>query len=84
MKVCETCGKPITCGCITDGSGLWFLHEGKCFEKYMDKAYGKHKWMELGGGYEDGYEGYYIVSSDAVGGYEGTGYYYTEYDEEDM
>ena len=84
MKVCETCGKPITCGCMTDGNGDWYTHEGKCFHKYMDKTYGKHRWMELGNGLEDEYGGYYIVTADTFDGTQGTGIYYTEYyNEED-
>lgn len=34
-------------------------------------------------GEEDEYGGYYLASSEAVGGYEGTGIYYTEFEEKD-
>lgn len=40
--------------------------------------------MALGNGEEDGYGGYYVHTADVVGGYEGTGIYYTEYEKEDL
>lgn len=83
MKECSICKKPITFGCMTDDYGSFYVHEGKCFEKYMDETYGKHKWMELGNGEEDGFGGYYICSADTVGGTQGTGIYYTEYEEDE-
>lgn len=83
MRICETCGKPITWGCMTDGYGDWQTHEGKCFNKYMNKTFGKHRWMKLGNGEEDGEGGYYIATADVAGGYEGTGIFYTEYEEEE-
>ncbi len=82
MRICEICGKKVTDG-MTNDCGDFYVHEGKCFEKYMDKVYGKHKWMELGGGEEDGEGGYYIYSEDCAGGYMGTGIYYTEWEEDD-
>lgn len=82
MRTCETCGQPITFGCMTDGSGDWYTHEGPCFYCYMDKTYGEHNWMCLGGNAEDGEGGYYLAS-DANEGYSGTGIYYTEYEEDD-
>jgi len=81
MRICATCGKPIEFECMTDDDGSFYTHEEKCFEEYMDKTYGKHRWMSLGGGYEDEYGGYYIHTADVVGGYEGTGIYYTEFDD---
>jgi len=83
-RTCVTCGKPITFGCMTDDYGTFYTHEDECFETYMDKTFGKHKWMSLGNGEEDEFGGYYICSADVVGGYEGTGIYYTEYDECDL
>ena len=82
MRICEICGKKVIAG-MTNDCVDFYVHEGKCFEKYMDKTYGKHKWMELGGGEEDGEGGYYIYSEDCAGGYMGTGIYYTEWEEED-
>lgn len=81
MKICEVCGKPITFGCMTNECGDFYIHEGRCFEKYMDKEYGKGKWMGLGNGEEDGCGGYYITTADVVGGYEGTGIFYTEWED---
>ena len=76
-RICEICGKPVTAG-MTDEVGSFYCHE-ECFEEYMDKTYGKHRWMELGNGEEDEYGGYYIVTSDVVGGHEGTGIFYTDW-----
>lgn len=81
MRICSECGKPIICGYMTDEQGEVCTHEGKCFEKYMDKVYGKHKWMELGNGEEDEYGGYYVVAAAVVGGIQGTGIFYTEISE---
>lgn len=83
MRVCETCGKVIDHGYMTDGCGDFYTHEGKCFAKYMDKTYGKHKWMEIGNGEEDEYGGYYVVTAAVVGGIQGTGIFYTECEEEE-
>ena len=80
MRICQTCGKKVTEG-MTDECYYW--HEGKCFESWMDKTYGKHRWMALGNGEEDGCGGYYIYAEDVPGGYMGTGIYYTEWEEED-
>ena len=82
MRICETCGEPIEFGCMTDEYGSFYTHEGDCFTEYMDKTYGKGEWMALGNGEEDGYGGYYIHTADVTGGYEGTGIYYTEYDDD--
>lgn len=78
---CAICGKQVNAG-MTDSYGTFYAHE-KCFPKYMNRSYGKHKWMALGNGEEDGYGGYYIASADVVGGYEGTGIYYTEWEDEE-
>ena len=78
-KLCDICNKPITYGYMTNDSGSFCVHEGKCFHKYMNKIYGKHKWMALGGGVDDGYGGYYIYADDNIpGGFDGTGIFYTE------
>lgn len=80
IRPCIICGRDITkTGGMTDLVDFYCC-EGKCFHKYMNKTYGKHRWMGLGGGEEDGYGGYYIYASDAVGGYEGTGIFYTDWE----
>ena len=78
MRICSTCGKQVTEGMTMDG-GEFYAHEGKCFNKYMNKTYGKHKWMALGGTKMDSYGGYYIYAADNEDGFEGTGIYYTEW-----
>ena len=55
---------------MTNDYGDFYAHEGKCFEKYMDKTYGKHKWMELGNGEQDEFGGFYICTADVVGGHQ--------------
>ena len=82
MRKCAICGKKVTSG-MTNECGDFYTHEGKCFEEYMDITYGKNKWMELGNGEEDRYGGYYICASDVIGGYDGTGIFYTEFEEDD-
>lgn len=81
MRECEVCGKKVTAGMTTE-CGDFYVHE-ECFEEFMDKTYGKGHWMALGNGEEDGYGGYYICTADVAGGYEGTGIFYTEWDEEE-
>ena len=77
LRKCDVCGKYIRDG-MTNDSGDFFVHE-ECFEKFMDETYGKHKWMSVN---DDGCGGYYIYSDDnVVGGYEGTGIYYTDWSE---
>lgn len=78
-RTCAICGKQVNAG-MTNDWGTFYCHE-ECFEKYMDSTYGKHKWMSLGNGEEDGYGGYYIASADVAGGYQGTGVFYTEWEE---
>lgn len=68
---------------MTTDNGDMYVHE-ECFNDYMDKTYGKGKWMALGNNEEDEFGGHYIVTADVVGGYEGTGIYYTEYESEDL
>ena len=85
MKItrpCAICCKQVNAG-MTNNAYDFYVHEGKCFEKHMDETYGKHKWMALGNGEEDGYGGYYIYSADVAGGYDGTGIFYTEWDEDE-
>lgn len=75
-RPCAICGKNITkTGGMTDGE--MYCCEGDCFQKYMDQTYGKNKWMPLGNGEEDEYGGYYIHTADVVGGYQGTGIFWT-------
>ena len=80
-RVCNICGKPITHGYMSDMFGINCTHEGECFEKFMDKHFGKHKWMELVNGKTDEFGGYYICAANTDKGYEGTGVYYTELEE---
>ena len=82
IRCCATCGKPVNEG-MTDDYGTFYAHEGKCFEEYMNNTYGKHNWMALGNEEDDGCGGFYIHSADVVGGFEGTGIYYTEWYEEE-
>lgn len=85
MKICETCGKPLIFGCYTDDEGSFYTHDDReCFFQHMDRTYGEHRWMELGNGEQDEYGGYYIYTANVVGGYEGTGVYYTEFTEEEI
>ena len=81
MKTCDCCGEEMI-GCMTNDSGDFYVCED-CFNDFMDREYGKGKWMALGNGEEDGAGGFYITTADVVGGYEATGIYYTEYWEED-
>ena len=78
---CDVCGKNAYDG-MTDEMGSFHVHEGKCFKKYMNKLYGKHRWMMLGGEATDVYGGYYIVSADGPNGYEGTGIFYTTFEDD--
>lgn len=79
-RICEICGKPVREG-MTTADGDFYVHEKKCFPKFMDKIYGKHKWMQIN---DDGEGGYYIYSDDSlVGGYSGTGIFYTEWESDD-
>lgn len=84
MRICETCGKHITDGCMTNDDGDFYTHEGDCFVQYMDKTYGEHQWMHIDNseGAEDGWGGYYLVSEPNEEGFVGTGIYYTEMEEE--
>ena len=80
MRTCCVCGKKVTKG-MTNECGDFYVHE-ECFEKYMDKEFGKHNWMRLGGNEEDEFGGYYVVSADVPGGLQGTGIFYTEWEDE--
>lgn len=76
---CDICGKPIKFGYMTDDSGSFCTHEGKCFKKYMNGRFGKHRWMGLGIRANDGENGYYIYADDtSEKGYGATGIFYTE------
>lgn len=76
---CDICGKLIDNGYMTDNSGSFCVHEGKCFNKYMNKRFGKHRWMELGKDVEDDDNGFYIYADDtSEKGYSATGIFHTE------
>lgn len=79
MRRCEICGKLVTAG-MTDEQGSFYTHEGKCFHKYMNLTYGKHRWMELGT--EDSLGGYYIYTDDNDDGYSPTGIFYTQWEDD--
>ena len=79
-RICAICGKPVTAG-MTDADNTFYCHE-RHFRAYMNTTYGIGRWMALGNDERDEYGGYYIVSADVVGGYEGTGIYYTEWEDE--
>ena len=81
QRICDHCGKPVHAG-MTDNDGNFYCHE-KCFPDYMDAVYGRGMWMALGNNEEDEYGGYYIITSNVVGGYEGTGIFYTEWEDDD-
>ena len=76
---CEVCGKEIRTG-YTDECGTMHVCDD-CFADYMDENFGRGEWMALGNGEEDGYGGYYITTADVPGGYEGTGIFWTEFEE---
>ena len=79
IRICRTCGKPMIEG-MTDLEEF-YTHEGECFEKAMDEAFGKHEWMSIN---DDGCGGYYIYSDETVvGGYLGTGIFYTYWWDDD-
>lgn len=74
-RICEVCGEPVLAG-MTNQDGDFYCHE-ECFEKFMNEIYGKHHWMAVR---DDGNNGYYLVSdANVVGGYYGTGIYYTDW-----
>lgn len=76
---CDVCGRETHDG-MTNDSGDFHVCE-KCFPKFMDDEYGEHCWMGVN---DDGCDGYYIVRDDGVvGGYVGTGIYYTTFEWED-
>lgn len=81
-RTCSVCGKKVTEG-MTDDYGSFYCHEGKCFEEYMNETFGEGQWMILGGDVQDELGGYYIVTACNEKGYEGTGIYYTEWEEDD-
>ena len=82
MRICETCGQKVEAG-MTNEYSSFYTHEGKCFTKYMNKTYGKHKWMEKGDVAPGENGGFYLFSSPAVGGCQDTGIYYTEWEDDD-
>lgn len=85
VRVCDICCRVVTRG-YTDHEGTFYTHKGKCFRKYMNRTYGKHGWMKLkpdqnGDDITDEYGGYFIVAIPSEPGYEGTGIFYTEWEE---
>lgn len=81
MRECSVCGDRVYAG-MTNIDNSFYCHEG-CFERFMDDAFGKHRWMCLGNNEEDELGGYYITTADVACGFEGTGIYYTEWEEDD-
>ena len=77
-RTCCVCKKPMRAG-MTDECGI-YLHEGKCFESFMNKAYGEGKWYVVPDGCTDGAGGYYKALEDDDKWY-GTGFYYTEWED---
>lgn len=75
-RTCEVCGKPMTAGMTVD-SGFYYCCED-CFPKDMDATYGPGNWKAVE---DDGWDGYYMVRRED-GTWEGTGIYYTEWEEE--
>ena len=79
-RICRVCGGEVKEG-MTDDEGSFYCHE-HCFYSYMNQTYGEGNWMRLGTGKEDGHGGYYITKSDEQPeGFEGTGIYYTEWED---
>lgn len=79
-RICVICGDEVKEG-MTDDEGSFYCHE-HCFYSYMDQMYGEGNWMQLGIGHEDGCGGFYIHKSDtSESGFEGTGIYYTEWED---
>ena len=76
-RICEVCGKPLTAG-MTDDLGSFYCCED-CFEKYMDRTYGRNGWRETE---DDGIGGYYEAMGESKWEREGTGIYYTEWEDE--
>lgn len=85
MTFCDVCGKPVLCGMTTD-DGDFHVHEN-CFEKYMNNEYGKGKWKAIDKfpdydySGDDGYGGYYCYLDDN-NEWNGTGIYYTEWEDD--
>lgn len=80
-RICPICGRTVNAG-MTDEDWSFFVHDGECFETYMDRQFGKHKWMELGKDATDEFGGYYLLSTDHnEQGFCGSGIYYTEWED---
>lgn len=79
-RVCVVCGKPILRGMTNEGNGfpdvLYCCEEH--FGQYMDREHGAGNWMDAE---DDGCGGYYMARDDG-GGWRGTGFYWTEWEEE--
>ena len=76
-RTCIVCGKPLTAG-MTDGCGFFYCCP-ECFPKYMDDTFGKGNWKATEHD-DDGCGGYYVVKDDD-GHWEGTGFFYTDWDD---
>ena len=81
-RKCSICGNPVRSG-MTDEEGSFYVHEGKCFEEYMNRTFGKNQWMALGNNETDEFGGYYIAAANVVGGFQGTGIFWTEWEDDD-
>ena len=77
-RTCDVCGKPLTAG-MTDGGGFFYCCP-ECFPKYMDDTFGKDDWKATEDDDDDGCGGYYVVKADD-GRWEGTGIFYTEWED---
>ena len=75
MRRCVICGKEVQDG-MTDLENF-YAHE-KCFPAAMNKIYGKYRWMMVDEELEHG--GYYAYWNGT--GFEDTGIFYTEWEEE--
>lgn len=76
VRFCEVCGKPYDAGFIA-GDGDWYCCEG-CFEKTMNKDYGKGKWRETD---DEGVNGGFYEYLDDNGKWEDTGIYWTDWND---
>ncbi len=81
-RTCEVCGKEMYGGMTDDYGDLYVCEE--CFENYMDMRFGKGKWKSTEDpDEEDGCGGFYLTVDDE-GKWEGTGIYYTEWEDDDI
>lgn len=76
MTFCDYCNKPVLYGMVGNNE-CCHVHE-ECFEKYMDKTYGKNKWKPTENGEEEELGSYYLYTIDGNKWYP-TGIFYTEW-----